>query len=151
MTSSTTQANAAKVIAIANQCGIDTDTDGEIWGSTNGALLKFARAIEAEVASGFREGRNTNPEVASRFAQGGVTSNEAAGEQEWAAVPSDEAIERAALKHVAVHARALFTDDLDYKQTEQFARLKAFATELFAPSAAQEGKQASAPGQGESK
>lgn len=37
----------AELIALANQHGIDTDTEGDIWGSTNGALLKFARALAA--------------------------------------------------------------------------------------------------------
>jgi hypothetical protein len=56
----------AKIIGLANASGIDVDTDGDIWGSTNGALFVFARAIEAELASGFREGRNTQPETAGR-------------------------------------------------------------------------------------
>jgi hypothetical protein len=35
----------AQIIALANAVGIDTDTEGDIWGSTNGALLKFADAL----------------------------------------------------------------------------------------------------------
>lgn len=38
-------AGKAQIIALANQCGIDTDADGDIWGSTNGALVKFAAAV----------------------------------------------------------------------------------------------------------
>jgi hypothetical protein len=38
-------ARKAQIIALANASGIDTDTDGDIWGSTNGALLKFADAL----------------------------------------------------------------------------------------------------------
>ena len=36
-----------EVIAMAEQAGIDCDTDGDIWGSTNGALLKFADLVSA--------------------------------------------------------------------------------------------------------
>lgn len=50
-----------EVIALAEQAGIDCDTDGDIWGSTNGSLLKFAamvadkeREVSAEVSSAVR-------------------------------------------------------------------------------------------------
>ena len=33
------------IIEMAGDAGIDCDTDGDIWGSTNGALLKFARMV----------------------------------------------------------------------------------------------------------
>lgn len=36
-----------QVIEMATANGIDVDTDGDIWGSTNGALLKFADALLA--------------------------------------------------------------------------------------------------------
>jgi hypothetical protein len=51
------------------------------------------------------------------------------------AVPTDEEIERAALKHVAPGFKQLVAvsdTDPDYRKGDQFKRLKAFVTELFA-------------------
>lgn len=38
------------IISLANLNGIDTDIDGDIFGSTNGALLEFSRALLAHSA-----------------------------------------------------------------------------------------------------
>ena len=38
--------------ALATQAGIDIDTDGDIWGSTNGALARFAEMVEKRTARG---------------------------------------------------------------------------------------------------
>lgn len=35
------------IIRMAREAGIDCDTDGDIWGSTNGALLRFAALVAA--------------------------------------------------------------------------------------------------------
>lgn len=36
------------IISMAREADIDCDTDGDIWGSTNGALLRFAALVAAE-------------------------------------------------------------------------------------------------------
>lgn len=38
--------NADDLQSLATQAGIDIDTDGDIWGSTNGALARFAEMVE---------------------------------------------------------------------------------------------------------
>lgn len=35
------------IISMARAADIDCDTDGDIWGSTNGALLRFAALVAA--------------------------------------------------------------------------------------------------------
>ncbi|ALS64916.1 hypothetical protein [Pandoraea apista] len=45
--------------------------------------------------------------------------------------PSDAEIERLALEHIAPHAKTLFPDK-DYKETEQFRRVKAYTLAMFA-------------------
>ena len=35
---------------LAEKAGIDCDTDGDIWGSTNGALTRFAAMVLEEAA-----------------------------------------------------------------------------------------------------
>ena len=35
------------IIRMAREADIDCDTDGDIWGSTNGALLRFAALVAA--------------------------------------------------------------------------------------------------------
>jgi hypothetical protein len=72
------------------------------------------------------------------FCQSQVESA-SAPQAERAAMPSDDAIEQAALKHVAIMWGRIGVGG-DYRLTEQFARLKAFALEVAAP-VAQEGKQ----------
>lgn len=37
-----------KILQIAAECGIDCDTDGDIWGSENGALLRFYHRAQEE-------------------------------------------------------------------------------------------------------
>lgn len=39
--------NRDDVIRMAQEAGIDCDTEGDIWGSTNGALLRFASLVAA--------------------------------------------------------------------------------------------------------
>lgn len=40
-----------EIIDLANKSGIDTDSDGDIYGSTLGALLVFAKALRRETLS----------------------------------------------------------------------------------------------------
>lgn len=42
--------NKAAIVLLANESGIDTDPDGDIFGSTNGALLKFADSLMSRAA-----------------------------------------------------------------------------------------------------
>lgn len=39
--------NRDDVIRMAQEAEIDCDTEGDIWGSTNGALLRFASLVAA--------------------------------------------------------------------------------------------------------
>ena len=60
------------VIALAEQAGIDCDTDGDIWGSTNGALLKFASlvaAAEREACAQIVEAPHWKPAVRQALAK----------------------------------------------------------------------------------
>jgi len=62
------------------------------------------------------------------------------------AMPDDDAIERAALKHVATEFHMISHLIPNYRCTEQFTRLKAFSQELFAtPTAASKALDAAAP------
>jgi hypothetical protein len=40
------------VIELAKQAGFDVDDDGDIWGSENGSLLRFAELLRAQRAGG---------------------------------------------------------------------------------------------------
>lgn len=42
--------NADELHVLAKLAGIDIDTDGDIWGSTNGALARFAERVEKRTA-----------------------------------------------------------------------------------------------------
>jgi len=42
--------NADELQTLATAAGIDIDTDGDIWGSTNGALARFAEMVEKRTA-----------------------------------------------------------------------------------------------------
>lgn len=42
--------NVQDLLSLATVAGIDIDTDGDIWGSTNGALLRFAEMVEKRTA-----------------------------------------------------------------------------------------------------
>lgn len=60
-----------EILKIAADSGIDCDDDGDIWGSTNGALLAFANAIAAHEREEIADmvGKKLEGTVMSKYAK----------------------------------------------------------------------------------